>query len=269
MAGQTGFGEGRCPAYSAAEIRHAYATADGNAVIDGVMPLLRLLDAAAAAEPVLMWLAWAMTATALAALPSLASRVPSLLLSLLLTVPGSALLGLSVSIFSLLLGDTGRLHPFPNLALALAVSSAPLLIGWRYAGALPRHMQSAEVTLRLARPVLVTTVLLVALTLHPFTPVAAIPPLLGAAVFITEVILTRLTLGALKRSSTSRPSADLSTVRMRGARVRRARPQHGLRRGRRRTHARLVGRVPATARRGRPAERRSRRGRPRDAHPRA
>jgi hypothetical protein len=182
----------------------------GNAWIDGVMPLLRLLDAAAAAEPVLMWLAWAMTATALAALPALASRVHSLLLSLLLTVPGSALLGLSVWISALLLGDTRRLHPLPTLALALAVSAAPLLIGWRYAGALPRHLQSAEVTLRIARPVLVMAVLLVAVTLHPLTTPAAIPPLLGGSVLVTEVILTRLTLAALRRSSTSRSSADLT-----------------------------------------------------------
>ena len=76
-----------------------------NRVFDGVMPLFRVLDAAAAAEPVLMWLAWAMTATALAGLPAVASRVPSLLASLLLLVPGAPLLGLSFTILSMLLGS--------------------------------------------------------------------------------------------------------------------------------------------------------------------
>lgn len=184
--------------------------ATGPPLIDGVIPLFRLLDAAAAAEPVLMWLAWAMTATALAALPAMASRTPSLLVSLLLLVPGSQLLALSFTIFSMLLSDLVRLHPWLNVAIALVVSFAPLLAGWSHAGSLPRHMQSAEVTLRLARPGLITIVVLGVSTLHPFTTPATIPPLLGAAVFLTEVLLTRLTLAALKRSSRSRSAADLT-----------------------------------------------------------
>jgi hypothetical protein len=174
-----------------------------------VLPLFRLLDAAAAAEPLLMWLAWAITATALAALPSMAGRVPSLLASLLLIVPGGALFGLAFTLFSMLLSDTVRLHPFLNVAIALAVNAAALLAGWRHGGSLPRHLQSTEVTLKLARPALVTIVLLAVLTLHPFTTVAAIPLVLGAAVGVTEVILTRLTLAGLKRSSNGPSSADL------------------------------------------------------------
>lgn len=181
----------------------------GNALIDGVMPLFRLMDDAAEAEPVLMWLAWAMVATTLAALPAVASRLRSMILSPLLILPGALLLVVAFTLFSTLLGDLVSLHPFLNVAAALAVSAAVVLAGWRYAGTTPRHLQSAEVTLRLARPVLVVSMLLVSLMLLPFTTPAAIPPLLGAAVFITEALLAPMTIAALTRASTSRSSADL------------------------------------------------------------
>lgn len=181
----------------------------GNALIEGVIPLFRMLDAAAAAEPLLMWLVWSMMATALAAVPVVVSRVPSPPVSLLLVVPAALLLVLELTTFLMLLGDLLPVAPLARVAMGLALSATILLVGWACAGALPRPMQSAEVTLRLARPMLIASVFLLALALHPFAPRAAIAVLVGVAVFTTEVLLARLLLGALRRGSTATSSADL------------------------------------------------------------
>ena len=181
----------------------------GNALIEGVIPLFRMLDAAAAAEPLLMWLVWSMMATALAAVPVVVSRVPSPPVSLLLVVPAALLLVLELTTFLMLLGDLVPLAPLARVAIGLALSATILLVGWACAGALPRPMQSADVTLRLARPMLIASVFLLALALHPFAPRAAIAVLVGAAVFTTEVLLARLLRGALRRGSTATSSADL------------------------------------------------------------
>lgn len=181
----------------------------GNALIDGLMPLFRLVDHAAEAAPLIMWLAWAMTATVLAGLPILATRARSLLGAVLLIVPGTFVLLAALILFSMLLGDAVRVDPFLNLGAALAVHAGLVLAGWRFSSVAPRQMQAADFALRLARPVLVMSALVLAIALAPPRTLHVLPLLTGGAVFLVDVLLTRMLLDTLRRASTARSASDL------------------------------------------------------------